>query len=145
MPPTILPSHLRHLDALTSRTRNSLTQLVGRQGLEAGTPGPEGPPGGKGEPGKVEVGVPSAATMREAGKPYEPSATEPTTVYLTIDAKAEKVGYEIKVDGKPIFTLPAEISVVPRFETFNVKIKGKWEVVMTEGTLTSLESVYQDL
>ena len=51
MPPTTQPPHLRHLGVLAGDTRNQLTQLVSRQGLESGLPGPEGPEGGTGPEG----------------------------------------------------------------------------------------------
>jgi hypothetical protein len=67
MPPTVQPPHVRALEVLSSGTRNSLTNLTSRQGLESGTPGPPGEPGEPGAPGEpaksyvFTEGAPSAS------------------------------------------------------------------------------------
>src|ERR1035441_8717185 len=69
MPPVIQPNSLRHLGVLAGDTKNELTQLVSRQGLEGpeegapGRPGAPGPTGPEGPPAKSFVfteGAPSA-------------------------------------------------------------------------------------
>lgn len=62
MPPTIQPNRLRHLGTLAGDTKNELSQLVSRQGLEgegvegpAGTRGSVGPEGPEGPPATTFV------------------------------------------------------------------------------------------
>lgn len=106
----------------------------------------EGPVGPTGPEGTVKVGTPAAVETREAGKSYEPSATETTTVYLSITLKAEKSKWEVLVEGKPIYTDAAETLVAADLDQtymFRIAAKGKWELKMVEGTAATVKSVYQ--
>lgn len=106
--------------------------------------GPEGPAGPE---GTVKVSIPGNAAAAVAGKEYEPSATVTATVYLTVVLKAEKVAFEILVEGKPVYKLPAETVAagnVNQTFMFRVKAKGKWELKFTEGAITSASAVVQE-
>lgn len=95
MPPVIQPVHLRHLGVLAGDTKNELTQLVGRQGLEGegteGAPGPAGatgPEGKEGPPGKGFVfheGASSAVWTVVHGLGKYPSVTVQDTAGDEVD------------------------------------------------------------
>jgi hypothetical protein len=150
LPPTVQPAAIRHMAALTTNTRNTVTGLTGQQGTATegpkGATGPTGPAGATGAEGKIEPKTPEAPVARAAGTLY--TLLFSATVYLTIVPKVEKVGYEIKVNGKVVFTLPPTLlSVAPLPLTYTLTIAdtATWEVVMTEGALTELTSTYQEL
>ena len=82
MPPTILPPHLRHLQAIAGNTANNLAQLQSRQGLEAkeGPEGPAGSGGGVGPAGPTGATGPTgpSGTAGASGAKGPTGATGPT-------------------------------------------------------------------
>ena len=95
---------------------------------------------------KTLVGVPGAYEARSANESLEASATETTTVYLSIKGKAEATAYEVISDGKAVYKVAEETLVaadVAFTHIFRIKAKGKWEVKVTKGTLAEIHSVYQ--
>jgi hypothetical protein len=97
------------------------------------------------EPVTVEPGVPGAYTSRTINTTYT-VPNETTNVYISIKGKAEATAYNILVDGVVVYKIEAE-TLTAAGEDFThhiqVKAEGTWEVKKVEGTLTSINSVYQ--